>query len=82
MIYLWFPFVVGALAFVFTGMMRYYALSRNIMDVPNARSSHSVATPRGGGVAIVLALLLTLPVLVWADSLNLIKHLEREYAIN
>ena len=71
MIYLWFPFVVGALAFVFTGMMRYYALSRNIMDVPNARSSHSVATPRGGGVAIVLALLLTLPVLVWADSLNL-----------
>jgi len=30
------------------------------MDIPNARSSHSMPTPRGGGVAIVLSFLLTL----------------------
>ncbi|MBW7924915.1 MAG: glycosyltransferase family 4 protein [Burkholderiaceae bacterium] len=33
------------------------------MDVPNERSSHSVATPRGGGVAIVASWLAVLPVL-------------------
>ena len=38
-----------------TGRVRQYALARHLLDVPNARSSHVVATPRGGGVAIVLA---------------------------
>ncbi|HJV25104.1 MAG TPA: glycosyltransferase family 4 protein [Aromatoleum sp.] len=33
------------------------------MDIPNARSSHSVPTPRGGGVAIVASFLVTLPLL-------------------
>jgi Fuc2NAc and GlcNAc transferase len=32
-----------------------YALRRNLIDVPNARSSHASPTPRGGGLAIVLA---------------------------
>ncbi|MDD2761368.1 MAG: glycosyltransferase family 4 protein [Methylomonas sp.] len=39
----------------FTGLLRSYALSRNVLDIPNQRSSHSVPTPRGGGLAIVLA---------------------------
>ena len=33
------------------------------MDIPNERSSHSVPTPRGGGVAIVLSFLAVLPLL-------------------
>lgn len=37
--------------------MRLYALHKNILDIPNARSSHSTATPRGGGLAIVLCCL-------------------------
>jgi len=37
-----------------TGRFRRYALGRRLLDVPNARSSHTVPTPRGGGVAIVL----------------------------
>lgn len=37
--------------------VRRYALSRSIMDIPNARSSHRIPTPRGGGVAIVLGFL-------------------------
>jgi Fuc2NAc and GlcNAc transferase len=39
--------------FVLTALARVYAFSRRIVDVPNARSSHTVPTPRGGGAAIV-----------------------------
>ncbi|MDH1657961.1 glycosyltransferase family 4 protein [Pseudomonas mosselii] len=44
-------------SFLLTALLRRYALARSIIDIPNARSSHSVPTPRGGGVAIVLAFL-------------------------
>ena len=33
------------------------------MDIPNERSSHSIPTPRGGGVAIVVSFVLALPFL-------------------
>lgn len=48
-----------------TWVLRRYALARSIIDIPNARSSHSVPTPRGGGVAIVLSFL---AVLLWMKS--------------
>ncbi len=44
-----------------TAGVRRYALARSIMDIPNARSSHRIPTPRGGGVAIVLGFLGSLP---------------------
>lgn len=71
MIYWSLAIVVILLSLVLTGALRRYALSRSIMDIPNARSSHSVATPRGGGVAIVLAFLLCLPVLGYANLVPL-----------
>lgn len=37
-----------------TQWYRTYALKRNLLDVPNTRSSHAVPTPRGGGIAIIL----------------------------
>lgn len=46
---------VVILSAVLTGLMRRYALSRKLLDQPNQRSSHAVPTPRGGGVAIVVA---------------------------
>lgn len=52
-----------SVSFGLTYCLRRYALSRSLMDIPNARSSHSVPTPRGGGVAIVLSFLLALPLL-------------------
>lgn len=55
--------VVAGLSLALTGGLRRYALARSIMDIPNARSSHSVPTPRGGGVAIVLSFMLALPLL-------------------
>lgn len=50
------------LAFLMTWLGTYFlrqvALDKNMLDVPNARSSHKVPTPRGGGVAFVLTYLL------------------------
>ncbi|MGV8959102.1 MAG: lipopolysaccharide biosynthesis protein [Stenotrophomonas sp.] len=43
-----------------TWLARIYALRRNLMDHPGERRSHQVATPRGGGIAIVVSVLLAL----------------------
>lgn len=51
---------LAVLAWFLTALLRRYALARSLLDVPNARSSHSLPTPRGGGVAIVVAFLLGL----------------------
>ena len=65
----WLLPAVAGVSLVMTGALRRYALARSLMDIPNARSSHSVPTPRGGGVAIVLAFLAVLPVMAWANLL-------------
>ncbi|OFS73695.1 glycosyl transferase [Pseudomonas sp. HMSC08G10] len=57
--------VVLSFSFVATWALRRYALASKLIDVPNARSSHTQPTPRGGGVAIVLAFLAAL---VWMLS--------------
>jgi len=40
-----------------TWAARHYALRRQLLDQPGERRSHQVATPRGGGIAIVLTVL-------------------------
>lgn len=40
-----------------TAMLRRYALAKNLVDTPNARSSHQAPTARGGGLAFVLVIL-------------------------
>ena len=57
------PFGVFVAAWWLTGRFRRYAQARQLLDVPDMRSSHVVPTPRGGGVAIVLSALTALPVL-------------------
>ncbi|WP_454864993.1 MraY family glycosyltransferase [Pseudomonas rhizophila] len=64
----WLLLPVLAISWGLTLVLRRYALSKSLMDVPNERSSHKVATPRGGGLAIVVSFLLSLPVL---ESLSL-----------
>jgi Fuc2NAc and GlcNAc transferase len=63
MIFFWLFICVTIVSLFLTAALRRYALARSIIDIPNARSSHSIPTPRGGGVAIVVAFLLTVPVL-------------------
>jgi len=41
-----------------TLLLRRYAISKSLFDLPNKRSSHDVPTPRGGGMAIVVSFLL------------------------
>lgn len=53
-----------------TWVLRRYAISRSVIDIPTARSSHSVPTPRGGGVAIVLVFLSVLPILAIENFLS------------
>lgn len=53
-------------SFLFTMVYRCFALRLALFDLPNARSSHSIPTPRGGGFAIALAVLLVAP--VWFGS--------------
>ena len=50
--------VAGGAAFLVSGtlvpLLVSFAVGRNLLDVPNLRSSHEVPTPRLGGVAIIL----------------------------
>lgn len=62
---------VFALSWWLTGRLRQYALARQLIDIPNARSSHVVPTPRGGGVAVVVALMLALPELLWLHLIDM-----------
>ena len=52
------------LVLLLTGWIRHYALANQVLDIPNQRSSHSVPTPRGGGLAIVIGFLSASSVLV------------------
>ncbi|MGB3681567.1 MAG: hypothetical protein WA990_03690, partial [Rubrobacteraceae bacterium] len=57
----------GSLAFLVAGglvpLLVRFAVGRNLMDVPNVRSSHEAPTPRLGGGAIILG--------TWAGALVL-----------
>lgn len=55
-------------SWVLTGWFRQYAIRRRMVDVPNARSSHRVSTPRGGGGAIVVATTVTLAWWWWVSG--------------
>lgn len=64
-----------ALTFLLTWYLRAYAIKHNVIDLPNHRSSHSIPTPRGGGVAIVVAILLFLLVLFVSGKVPLFELL-------
>lgn len=49
--------VSGLTSWVLTGLIRNYALRRNLLDKPNERSSHTSDMPRGGGLAIAITFL-------------------------
>jgi len=49
--------LAAALSLLVAGLARRYAITHALIDKPNARSSHSTDTPRGGGIGIVVAVL-------------------------
>ena len=64
----WMFFLVFGASWVLTSLLYRYAVTKSLMDVPNARSSHSLPTPRGGGLAIVITFSVGL-VILWSQSL-------------
>ena len=50
----WVPLVAFVASLVLTAWVRSLTLRHGLLDIPNARSSHVVPTPRGGGAAIVI----------------------------
>lgn len=47
----------GGLSAFLTVLAIRYALNRRLLDLPGQRRSHALPTPRGGGIAIVVAML-------------------------
>jgi UDP-N-acetylmuramyl pentapeptide phosphotransferase/UDP-N-acetylglucosamine-1-phosphate transferase len=54
---LWEPLTAFAISLEGVRLALSYARHAGLVDVPNHRSSHSVPTPRGGGIAIVCSVL-------------------------
>ncbi|HEY4785922.1 MAG TPA: glycosyltransferase family 4 protein [Bacteroidales bacterium] len=50
-----FYLAICVLSFAITWIVRKVAIRKSIMDIPNDRSSHTIPTPRGGGLAVAVA---------------------------
>jgi UDP-N-acetylmuramyl pentapeptide phosphotransferase/UDP-N-acetylglucosamine-1-phosphate transferase len=60
----WWAALFAAIGAAGTWAARRYALHRNLIDAPGERRSHRVATPRGAGIAIAIALLIAIAALI------------------
>ncbi|HET6564381.1 MAG TPA: glycosyltransferase family 4 protein [Xanthomonadales bacterium] len=61
-----FLLTVTIAAFLLTGLTTWFVTRQGMLDLPGERHSHLVATPRGGGLGIVLAVL----VMTWLNPLS------------
>ena len=61
---LWLLLLASGVSWALTGLLHRYALAKDLIDAPNERSSHSIPTPRGGGISIVIVFLIGL-VFLW-----------------
>lgn len=63
--------VVVLASYSLTALVRFYALEKNILDIPNERSSHSVVTPRGGGLAVAATFLFAVVFIAILDIVSI-----------
>lgn len=61
----WWLVACFGIACIGTWLALRYARWRNLVDEPGERRSHTIATPRGGGIGIVAALLFAQGLLAW-----------------
>lgn len=65
------PAGIAALAaWVLVGLVRSYSIRRAVLDHPTDRSSHSVPTPRGGGLGLILAFLVAFGVSAFSEGID------------
>jgi Fuc2NAc and GlcNAc transferase len=57
-----------AVALVGVGCVLLYTRQTGLLDVPNHRSSHSVPTPRGGGIALIVAVVFVGGYEIWHSN--------------
>ncbi len=62
--------LIFLIAMIGTLLVRRFALAKELLDMPVARSSHIAPTPRGGGLAIVLAFYIGFAILYFLQQLN------------
>lgn len=58
------------LSAILTYLVKIWMKSRSILDRPNNRSSHSVPTPRGGGIAITIAWFFAITFLFFTENFD------------
>ena len=62
--------LVVVLSTALTFQIRRSALHKQLLDIPNDRSLHTVPTPRGGGAAIVLVFIAAIIALMASDYIE------------
>jgi len=53
-----------------TYIIKNYAIKKSIVDIPNARSSHTIPTPRGGGLAIITTFYIGISYFYYLDEIT------------
>ena len=69
MFFIQFVLIIFTCSWLMTAMVRKYAL-KHLLDNPNQRSSHTIPTPRGGGLAIILSFSLAIVFLLPVNAIN------------
>jgi Fuc2NAc and GlcNAc transferase len=62
--------LVALASYSLTALVRFYALKKSILDIPNERSSHLIVTPRGGGLAVVATFIFSLVFMAALDIVS------------
>ena len=58
------------LSFTLTYLIKNYAIKKAFYDIPNERSSHTVATPHGGGIAIAFTWFIGIIYLYYTNDID------------
>ena len=61
---------LGIASFGLTYWIRNFALRKKIVDIPNERSLHSIPTPKGGGLAIVISWYVGITILFFFNAIE------------
>ena len=62
--------IIFSASFLLTFLIKGIAQKKHLMDVPNDRSSHTVPTPRGGGLAIAVTWFLGISFLYYSNKIE------------
>lgn len=65
-----FYFFVFILSFLLTYFIKNYAIKKSLVDIPNHRSSHSIPTPHGGGIAIAITWFIGISYLFYTNDID------------